>query len=202
MKHTLGVAPHAHQPSGRLLPVCLILILLVTWLLPATASAGMPRETSRQSPTPPLDLGWARGFNTPGMDNVVQALAAGPDGSLYAGGIFTLAGGIAVRPIARWDEATSSWHGSWRLAWRRRLRGNRLCAGRSGLMARSTPAGDFTMAGGAVVNHIARWDESTSSWHSLGSGMEGTNYAPEVQTLALGLTARSTRAAVSRRQAG
>jgi len=184
MKHTLGVAPHAHQPSGRLLPVGLILILLVTWLLPATASAGMPRETSRQSPTPPLDLGWARGFNAPGMDNVVQALAPGPDGSLYAGGIFTLAGGVASNSIAHWDGAR--WHA--------------LGAGVSGgdfsepsvkalAFGPGGPlyvAGDFAMAGGVVVNHIARWDESTSSWHSLGSGMGGTVYAPEVQALAVG----------------
>ena len=47
-------------------------------------------------------------------------------------------------------------------------------------------AGNFAMAGGAVVNHIARWDGSTSSWHSLGSGMGGTIYTPEVYALAVG----------------
>ena len=40
----------------------------------------------------------------------VRALAFGPDGSLYAGGWFTTAGGVAASRIARWDVATSSWH--------------------------------------------------------------------------------------------
>lgn len=182
MKHTLGVAPHAHQPSGRLLPVCLILILLMTWLLPATASAGMPRETSRQSPTPPLDLGWASGFNAPGMDSVVAALAIGPDGSLYAGGNFTHAGGVFANHIARWDGSR------WRA----------LGDGVSGVAYPDVLAlafgpdgsvyagGRFTMAGGVVVNHIARWDSTTTSWHPLGSGMGATAYTPEVYALVVG----------------
>ena len=33
------------------------------------------------------------------------ALAVGPDGSLYAGGDFTTAGGVAANCIARWDGA-------------------------------------------------------------------------------------------------
>lgn len=184
MGHSFHAALRTHWLGGRLLAVCLILVLLVTCLLPGTASAGTPRETSRQSPTLPQDLGWAGGFNAPGMNNVVEALAVGPDGSLYAGGIFTLAGGIAVRRIVRWDEATSSWHGL----------GDgvgddyegtvyALAVGPDGSLY---AGGRFTMTGGAVVNHIARWDEATSSWHSLGSGVEGTNYAPEVYTLAIG----------------
>ncbi len=40
----------------------------------------------------------------------VYDLAFGPDGSLYAGGDFTTAGGVAANHIARWDGATSSWH--------------------------------------------------------------------------------------------
>ena len=38
----------------------------------------------------------------------VYALAFGPDGSLYAGGVFTTAGGVAANYIARWDGA--QWH--------------------------------------------------------------------------------------------
>lgn len=33
----------------------------------------------------------------------VTALAVGPDGTLYAGGGFTTAGGVAANDIARWD---------------------------------------------------------------------------------------------------
>ena len=31
------------------------------------------------------------------------------DGSLYAGGGFTTAGGVAANNIAKWDGTTSSW---------------------------------------------------------------------------------------------
>ncbi len=40
----------------------------------------------------------------------VNALAVGPDGSLYAGGDFDTAGGVPAKAIARWDGTTSSWH--------------------------------------------------------------------------------------------
>ena len=56
---------------------------------------------------------WATGFNVPGMSSgtsgtSVEALAVGPDGSLYAGGDFTTAGGVAANRIARWDG--TAWH--------------------------------------------------------------------------------------------
>ena len=38
-----------------------------------------------------------------GMNGFVDALAFGPDGSLYAGGKFTTAGGVTANGIARWD---------------------------------------------------------------------------------------------------
>ncbi len=105
----------------------------------------------------------------------VNALAFGTDGSIYAGGLFTTAGGVSADYIARWDGA--EWHPfgqrdgrhgptPWRLA----------------LMARSTPVADFTTAGGVAANYIARWDGSL--WHPLGSGMGGD--CQHVYALAVG----------------
>ncbi|MCA9118456.1 MAG: WD40 repeat domain-containing protein, partial [Planctomycetaceae bacterium] len=102
----------------------------------------------------------------------VYALAVGPDGSLYAGGTFTTAGGIAANYIARWDTATSSWHPL----------GNGMGGGYGypyvyalaiGPDGSLYAGGGFTTAGEVTANYIARWDGSTSSWHPLGSGMNG-----------------------------
>jgi hypothetical protein len=105
----------------------------------------------------------------------VADLAIGPDGSLYAGGRFTTAGGVAANYIARWDG--SQWHplgsgmnnGVYDLA-----------VGPDGSLY---AGGDFTTAGGVAVNHIARWDGT--QWHTLGSGM-GAHYDPSVSALAVG----------------
>jgi WD40 repeat protein len=94
----------------------------------------------------------------------VFALAFGPDGSLYAGGRFTTAGGVAANSIARWDG--SQWYS--------------LSSGMDygvGALAINPidgslyAGGDFTTAGGITANHIARWDGA--QWQPLGSGMEG-----------------------------
>ena len=116
-----------------------------------------------------------------GMNGTVWALAVGPDGSLYAGGNFTIAGGVAANYIARWDIATSSWR--------------QLGSGMGGsyypyvLTLAFGPDGSlyaggrFSSAGGVLANNIARWDEATSSWHSLGSGLEPDSF---VAALAFG----------------
>ncbi|MEZ4512631.1 MAG: hypothetical protein R3C62_12210 [Chloroflexota bacterium] len=100
-----------------------------------------------------------------GMDDTVNALAwDGNNDTLYAGGKFPNAGGVAnTNYIARWDG--SSWHALGNgmnfdvnaLAWD----GSNLYAG-----------GGFSSAGGVPnTKHIARWDGS--SWNPLGSGMSG-----------------------------
>jgi ubiquitin-protein ligase len=108
----------------------------------------------------------------------VEALAVGPDGSLYAGGYFTTAGGVAASRIVRWDPATSSWHplGSGM--------NSSVFALAVGLDGSLYAGGAFTTAGGVAANYIARWDPATSSWHPLGSGMGG-DY-PVVSALAFG----------------
>ena len=115
-----------------------------------------------------------------GDRSYVVALAFGPDGSLYAGGWFTTAGGTPASHIARWDGTT--WHplGSG-------IEGdfssvNALAVGLDGSLY---AGGWFTTAGGVAANSIARWDAPTSSWYPLGTGM-GEDYSP-VNALAVGL---------------
>ncbi len=97
----------------------------------------------------------------------VSALTVFDDGSgpaLYAGGIFTTAGGIAANGIARWDGTSWSPLGTGLSGWVHALTvfdnggGPALYAG-----------GYFVTAGGAAANHIARWDGT--SWSPLGTGM-------------------------------
>src|SRR5258708_33670733 len=82
--------------------------------------------------------------------------------NLYAGGDFTMAGGIAVNGIARWDGTNWSALGSGMdadvLA---------LALSGSGLYA----GGKFTTAGGSTGNGIAKGDGGR--WAGLGSGVGG-----------------------------
>lgn len=97
-----------------------------------------------------------------GMNGRVRAVQRLPNGDIVAGGDFTMAGGVPANRIARWDG--TSWH-----------------AMGSGMTGPSTPyvaaltlmpngdlvaGGDFWLAGGAYVNHLARWDGS--SWSGFG----------------------------------
>ena len=102
----------------------------------------------------------------------IYALAMGPDGSLYAGGSFSMAGGVATQNIAHWDGV--EWHA---------LSGGvdgevyALAMGQDGSLY---AGGLFTMAGGVSAANIACWDGV--DWHPLGSG--STYY---VYALAIGL---------------
>ncbi len=112
-----------------------------------------------------------------GMNNAVNALTVFDDGSgagpsLYAGGLFTTAGGVSASRIARWDG--QNW--------------SPLGGGMNGGVADLTvfddgsgagPAlyagGNFTTAVGVSANHIARWDGQ--NWSPLGSGMDSFVHA-------------------------
>ena len=109
----------------------------------------------------------------------VLGLVLGPDSSLYAGGTFTSAGGVAANYIARWDG----------LAWHPLSSGMTggdfptvfaLAIGSDGSLY---AGGSFTSAGGVLANNIARWDGT--AWHPLGAGMTGGSYI-DVYTLAIG----------------
>jgi len=96
-----------------------------------------------------------------GMNNGVNALAVDGSGNLYAGGLFTNAGGTAANYIAKWNG--SSWS----------TLGSGMNAGVNSLVVDSFgnlyAGGLFTNAGGTAANYIAKWNGS--SWNALGSGM-------------------------------
>jgi len=94
-----------------------------------------------------------------GMNGYVYALAV--DGNdLYAGGVFTTAGGGIVNRIAKWNGSSWSSLGSGVNLFVQALAvdGSDLYAG-----------GNFTTAGGVIVDRIAKWDGS--SWSALGNGV-------------------------------
>jgi hypothetical protein len=103
-----------------------------------------------------------------GVNGSVSALAVFDDGSgpaLYAGGLFTTAGGMTVNHIARWDG--SDWSA---------LSGpsgtgvddvvNALGVADDGSGPALYVGGYFATAGGVTVNGIARWDGT--AWSGLG----------------------------------
>ena len=99
------------------------------------------------------------------------ALALDSAGSaVYAGGDFTMAGGVRANRIARWDQATASWSAL----------GSGMNAGVLALAWESSTStlyagGSFTTAGGVSANRIAKWDGV--AWSPLGSGTDFPVYA-------------------------
>jgi hypothetical protein len=104
----------------------------------------------------------------------VNALALGPDGSLYVGGRFEKAGGVTVNHIARWDGTT--WQalgaGVSRPDSSSEVEVNAIAVDSQGAVYAS---GRFTMAGEVPVNYIARWDGA--AWHALGGGLRSESTA-------------------------
>jgi len=90
---------------------------------------------------------------------------------LYVGGQFIWAGSLPANNIAKWNLITKSWstvesngHNGINGTVRTLVaRGNKLYAG-----------GEFTVAGGMLVNSIAVWNDSSKTWTPLGQGVEGT----------------------------
>ena len=122
-------------------------------------------------PATPTDEGWDSGFGYPGMNGGVYDLVFGLDGSLYASGRFTTAGGVSANYIARWDG--TSWHPL----------GTGIAGGIDpdvfalviGPNGSLYAGGQFTSAGGVMANNIARWDGT--AWHPLASGIDNDVYA-------------------------
>ena len=112
-----------------------------------------------------------------GMNGTVLSMAVHYDGggggpALYAGGIFTTAGGRTVNHVARWDCRSWTPLGDGMNDWVVTLAefddgsgaGPQLYAG-----------GFFTTAGGVPASRIARWDGT--SWSPLGPGFNGTVFS-------------------------
>ncbi len=101
------------------------------------------------------------GFVSTETIDIVLALAASADGSLYAGGNFTSAGGVPARNLARWDG--HQWHavgpgtlnGTANTVHALALHGRDLYVG-----------GNFTEVGGFPAKNFTRWNGAF--WSPLG----------------------------------
>jgi hypothetical protein len=108
----------------------------------------------------------------------VKALAFGPDDLLYAGGIFTVAGGAPANNIALWD-GTRWWplgNGAAGISYPAVFT---LTSGRNGLLY---VGGRFATVDNVTANNIAYWDQRDSSWHALARGLDDSvhSLAPDL----------------------
>lgn len=118
--------------------------------------------------------GLSGGVTSETQPNYVLSLGVGPEGQLYAGGIFDQAGNVPAGGLAVWNGSAwaavgggfangilgfaSAQNAVRALA----VNGNDIYAG-----------GFFTSAGAVKASHIARWDGT--NWWALGSGVKGIN---------------------------
>lgn len=127
----------------------------------------------------PGPSGFLPGHGTAGPDRQVLAvlstdLGSGPE--LYIGGVFRFLGGVEANGVVKLTPngleplSGSQGTGVWRTSPGRQ--GSVLAFGTVTLggIPQLIVGGDFEIAGGVVVNHVARWDGS--EWHAL-AGPEG-----------------------------
>lgn len=109
-----------------------------------------------------VDGQW-KGMGT-GANEEVKAIVISPDGSIYAGGNFTVIGGVTTRGIARWGGS------SWNALGTGLANGlvNAIAIGPDGSLY---IGGSFTQVGGvANTTYIAKWNGA--AWSALSTGME------------------------------
>ncbi|GAB3573869.1 T9SS type A sorting domain-containing protein [Hymenobacter daeguensis] len=112
------------------------------------------------------DERWADGFGLPGngVNGSVYALAVTSTGDVYAGGLFTQAGGVVANGVAKWNGTTWSSLGTGA--------GNGVDGAVFALAVANTGevyvGGSFSQAGGAAANNVAKWNGT--AWSSLGTG--------------------------------
>jgi hypothetical protein len=103
-------------------------------------------------------------------DGIVRDVIIGPDGTVYACGLFTNIGGVAANRIAYWDGA----------AW------NAMGAGFNssaysmvfGLDGKLFVGGAFTTADGGAANRMAYWDGA--AWNAMGAGMDNSVFTLDI----------------------
>lgn len=113
----------------------------------------------------PLGSGVA-GTSAPSVD----ALARLPSGDLVAGGVFTTAGGVAARHLARFDGV--AWHAFGDLDTGSASRIHALLVRGNGVLVAT---GDFTAVGGVAATRIAQWDGV--AWSALAGGLPSAGKA-------------------------
>ncbi|MFM7231926.1 MAG: FlgD immunoglobulin-like domain containing protein [bacterium] len=99
-----------------------------------------------------------------GVGDGIMALSSDHSGNLYAGGSFSIAGGVAANRVARWTGTSWSALGSG-------VNGqvNAIVADSVGNVY---VGGSFTTAGGVAANNVAKWDGT--SWSALGAGVNAS----------------------------
>ncbi len=104
----------------------------------------------------------------PRLSGEVEAVATDGSGSLYVGGLFTIAGGVFATNIAKWNGSSWSALGSGvsgvdpfnSLVVALAVSGSDLYVG-----------GQFTTVGGVSATNVAKWNGT--NWSALGSGIPG-----------------------------
>ncbi|GAA3934058.1 T9SS type A sorting domain-containing protein [Hymenobacter algoricola] len=116
------------------------------------------------------------GVGGPGPFNTVFALTLDGSGNLYAGGIFTTAGGVPASNVAKWNGTNWAALGAG-------VDGSGLNALAADGAGTVYAAGYFTRAGGVVANNIARWNGT--AWSAMGTGIGASNPTNTVRTVAV-----------------
>jgi hypothetical protein len=113
---------------------------------------------------------WTRlGTGTNAKVEILELCPNGAGGTdLYAGGGFTMAGGVAANRIAKWNGTAWSALGAGCNAWVESIAFADNGAGGYDVYA----GGQFTTAGGLPATGIAKWDGST--WSAVGGGLTAT----------------------------
>src|SRR6266852_4186326 len=120
---------------------------------------------------------WARGFQSPGASDPLDALTVFDDGTgpaLYAGGEFTTAGGVVVNNIAKWEGRQWS-----ALGGGTNMPVYALTVFDDGAGPALYAGGIFSGAGDVAATKIAKWNGT--QWSALGTGIHG----PYVNALAV-----------------
>ena len=118
-----------------------------------------------------------------GRRTSVSALAVAPNGTVYAGGFFDLAGGLPANNVARWDGSAWSALGTGTAnGVNNEARALAVASGGNLYVG-----GRFSQAGGVPANGVARWNGS--AWTALGAGLQssfgGTSFPGNASALAL-----------------
>jgi len=146
----------------------------------ATRDVGSLRLALSTTSTP----SWLPTFGSkPHTDNSVTTFAVFDDGTgpaLYAGGPFTIAGGLEVNCVARWDGTYWSALGGG-IGQEDFVNVASLAVFDDGTGPALYVGGYFNEAGDASAHSIARWDGTT--WSALGDGIDGVLFQPTVYAL-------------------
>ena len=114
-----------------------------------------------------------------GMNASVATLAVSGSGELYAGGWFTSAGGVTANRVARWNGTAWSSLGTGPANGTNSLVSALAVSGSGQVYV----GGQFTQAGGLMVNSVAQWNGT--AWSSLGGPGTANGVGASVLALAV-----------------